>query len=180
VVRRSTLPSRPKSRPMSNTGSSFTMPAHGLFSPNGTNSSGLARSASAAGCRRRFPYLRYGSARIVRDHPRAVFCRSSVPECSPRAADIGASRLAPANREGQPADVDARPAEAGTHWLRRELARLQAESCQLATFPDGSRQAQRRCWPRSSEKSIEQKSASGAYPRMLRIPAHAGRLPIAP
>jgi hypothetical protein len=33
---------------MSNTGSSFTMPAHGLFSPNGTNSSGLARSASAA------------------------------------------------------------------------------------------------------------------------------------
>jgi hypothetical protein len=35
------------------------------------------------------------------------------PECSPRAADIGASRLAPANREGQPAAVDARPAEAG-------------------------------------------------------------------
>jgi hypothetical protein len=47
------------------------------FSPDGTNSSGLAPICPAAGCPRRFAYLRHVSARIVRDHQRA-FGRSSV------------------------------------------------------------------------------------------------------
>ena len=92
---------------------------------------GLRRLPGAAAASLTYGMVPPGLFVTIRER---FFCRSSVPECSPRAADIGASRLAPANREGQPADVDARPAEAGTHWLRRELARLQAESCQLATF----------------------------------------------
>jgi hypothetical protein len=52
------------------------------------------------------------------------------------AADIGASRSAPANREGQPAPVDVRPAEAGDALATARAGPLHAESCQLATSPD--------------------------------------------
>ena len=59
--------------------STFTIPAPRSFSPNGTNSPGLAPICAAAGCPRRFPYLRHVSPRIVRDCQRA-FWRSPVPK----------------------------------------------------------------------------------------------------
>jgi hypothetical protein len=49
-------------RPRSNTDSSFTMPALGRSPRMERIRPAWPRSASASGCRRRFPYLRHGSA----------------------------------------------------------------------------------------------------------------------
>jgi hypothetical protein len=73
------------------------------------------------------------------------------------AADIGASRSAPANREGRSAPVDVRPAGAGDALAtaRAGLCMPKVASWQLLlTFPAGPTSP----WPRSSEKSIEQKA----------------------
>jgi hypothetical protein len=65
----------------------------GSFSPNGTNSSGLAPICVGFRVPPALPLPTAWFRRIVRDHPRAFLGGRQFPN----GADIGASRLAPAN-----------------------------------------------------------------------------------
>jgi hypothetical protein len=126
---------------------------------------GLARFASAAGCRRRLPYLRHGPTRIVGDYLRVLFggrqSRNARRRPGHRRVPISAPRVACA-----PSTLG--PPRRGTISPREPAPESQKSPAGNFLLP-----------PLAGLRRLGQGRAESAarYPCLSRVPPHAARLP---